>query len=73
MATKGMRRMLVELTRQPHVGEILTGVVYSGTVAEKMLKTTEIIRVEKITVTEKDELYIIETQNSFYVAHLKLQ
>ena len=72
MATKGMKKMLVEVTRQPHVGEILTGVVYSGTVEEQMLKTTEIIGVEKVTVTEADELYIIETQNSFYVAHLTL-
>ncbi len=73
MATKEMKKMLVELTREPHVGENLIGVVHSDTVAEQLLKATEIVKLEKVFATDVDDIYLVETQNSFYVAHLKLQ
>ncbi len=71
MATKEMKKMLVELMREPHVGENLIGVVHSDTVAEQLLKATEIVKLEKAFVTDTDAIYWVETQNSFYVAHLK--
>ncbi len=73
MATKGMKKMLVELTREPHVGENLVGVVHSDTVAEQLLKATEIVKLEKVFATDVDDIYLVETQNSFYVAHLEQQ
>ena len=71
MATKEMKKMLVELTREPHVGENLVGVVHSDTVAEQLLKATEIVNLEKVFATDVDDIYLVETQNSLYVAHLK--